>query len=134
MYKLKKEFNISCSHRLNNKAMEKEWNQKIYGRCNNLPSHGHNYKIFLKLQSPHPDGDNGMIINFNKIKEIFNERIDCVYDHQFLNDSPGFEELVPTAENMSYVFYQRLKPFLGQLVEVEIYETDGASASYTEKE
>jgi len=132
MFKLKKEFTISCSHRLNNNLISKEANKELFGKCNNQPSHGHNYKIILTLKAEKTGKVSGMIMNFYDIKTIFNTYIDSVYDHQCLNNCPGFEKLVPTAENMCYVFYDKLKPWIEQLYSVEIYETDGASAIYEE--
>jgi 6-pyruvoyltetrahydropterin/6-carboxytetrahydropterin synthase len=129
MYYLKKEFNISCSHRLHDPKLSDEENEKLFGKCNNFPSHGHNYKIILKLKSEEL-GNDGMIVNFYKLKEVFKEYIDDVYDHKYLNDCPGFEKLVPTAENMCKVFYNVLRPRIFTLYGIEIYETDGASAEY----
>ena len=63
MYSLKKEFTISCSHRLHDPNLTDEENEKIFGKCNNAPSHGHNYLIILKLESKEL-GKDGMIMNF----------------------------------------------------------------------
>jgi len=129
MYKIKKEFSICCSHRLHNNEWSEDENRRIYGRCNNLPSHGHNYKIILFLKSITIDST-GMIMNFNKLKEHFNKIIDNRFDHKFLNDDITFKNLVPTAENMAQIFYTLLKEQIEELYKVEIYETEGASAIY----
>ena len=76
MYKLKKQFMISCSHRLYNNHMATCENKKIYGKCSFSPSHGHNYRIILNLKSK--DLSNGMIMNFSEIKKIFLKEIDEV--------------------------------------------------------
>jgi 6-pyruvoyl-tetrahydropterin synthase len=93
-----------------------EWqlmvDKEIYGKCNNEPSHGHNYDIILKLKSNQVD-ESGIIKNFYEIKKIFKEKIDDVYDHTYLNNAPIFNHnIVPTAENMCYIFYKILKFFL----------------------
>jgi 6-pyruvoyl-tetrahydropterin synthase len=41
-------------------------NKKIFGKCNNLPSHGHSYKLLVSISG---DERYGMIINFNDLKE-----------------------------------------------------------------
>jgi len=128
VYKLKKEFIISCSHRLKDKDNTEKWNKKTFGKCNNYPSHGHNYKVILYLKNVKLI--HGMIINFSKLKEIFKSEIDDIYDHQFLNNCPGFENKIPTAENMCKIFYDILKRKIDDLYAIEIYETDGASAIY----
>ncbi len=130
MYKLRKSFSISCSHRLHNDDLSEEENKSLFGKCNNLPSHGHNYTIILYLQKKELDKKTGMVRNFNEIKDVFKESIDDKFDHTFLNDSPEFEGIVPSAERMCKVFYDILKKYISELTEVEIYETATASASY----
>ena len=71
MYYLEKEFNISCSHRLHNNNLTDQYNKIIFGKCNNLPNHGHNYKIILKFKSEVLDLESGMIVNFYEIKDVF---------------------------------------------------------------
>lgn len=132
MYYLEKEFWISCSHRLNNDLLSKEDNLNIFGKCNNDPSHGHNYQVVLKLKSEYVDLKSGMIVNFYDIKNIFNKYIDDVFDHKFLNDCKEFKCVVPTAENMCKVFYDILKKHISELYAVKIYETQGACAEYAE--
>ena len=132
VYKLKKEFNICCSHRLYNEKLSEEENEVLFGKCSNFPSHGHNYKIIINLKCSRLNKHSGMVINFDNIKRIFKNKIDDVYDHKFLNDCPGFENKVPTAENMCKIFYDILKDSLPYLYAIEIYETDSASAIYEE--
>jgi len=129
MFELKKKFKICAAHRLNNPEMGKEINKKWFGRCNEV--HGHNYSIILTLRTTAEVlGPDGMMINFNNLKDIFNKYIDDVYDHTVLNDSPLFKNKVVTAEYMAKVFYEILKPQVKDLYAVEIEETEGASAKY----
>jgi len=133
MYELKKSFWISASHRLTNPQFSEEENCNIYGKCHNNPSHGHNYKVTLILQNPEVPA-NGMLMNFNEIKRIFLKTIDYNYDHKFLNDCAGFEEVPATAEHMAKIFYDVLKEQITDLYSVEIQETEGASATYFESD
>lgn len=73
MYRIKKKFEISASHKLN----------LTYGSkcCNN---HGHNWWITVYCQSEKLD-ENGMVIDFTKIKEFIHDKL----DHKCLNDVPG---------------------------------------------
>jgi len=128
MYELKKRFRISAAHRLHNETLSKDVNKKWFGKCNEL--HGHNYNITLILRYVGQLDPSGMIINFDELKVLFKKYIDDVYDHKLLNNCPGFEEKVVTAELMAHVFYDRLKPKLKELYGVEVEETDGASATY----
>lgn len=127
MYKLKKAFNISCSHCLYDDNKEEAVNTVLYGKC--VAPHGHNYQITLYLKAEDVS-ETGMVINFNNVKDAFKMYIDIVYDHHELNIVKPFDNLLPTAENMAKVFYDILKIHLPQLYAVEVEETDGASAIY----
>lgn len=129
MYELKKSFWISASHRLTNPKFTEEKNIEVYGKCHNNPSHGHNYLVTLTLRSYELPED-GMIMNFNEIKRLFLRYIDYNYDHKFLNDCAGFEEVPATAEHMAKIFYDILIKEIPDLYSVEIQETEGASAKY----
>jgi len=130
MYKLKKNFKISCSHRLFNPKFSEEKNKELFGKCSNAPSHGHNYDIIVYLKEDILYEETGMLMNFDKIKKIFKKYIDDIYDHKYLNECPGFENKIPTAENMAKIFFDILKPTMLPLYAIEVEETDGASAIY----
>ena len=129
MFELKKKFKICAAHRLNNDTLIEEVNKKWFGKCNDL--HGHNYNITVTVRSEleelMPDG---MVINFDDLKAIFKKHIDDVYDHKLLNNCPGFENKVVTAELMAKVFYTILQHQVKDTYSVEVEETDGASAVY----
>ena len=90
-----------------------------------MTSHGYNFKFILYLKSLKLV--DGMVLNFNIIKDIFEYEIDDVYDHQFLNDCPGFKNIVTSSENMCEVFFNILKKRINTLYAVEVSESDGAS-------
>jgi len=133
MFELKKSFWISCSHRLSNPKFTEEENMKAYGKCHNNPSHGHNFLVTLTLQAVDWKlPEDGMIMNFTKVKNVFSKTIDYNYDHKFLNDCAGFKDVPVTAEHMAKIFYDILKVEINELYSVEIQETEGASAIYYE--
>lgn len=127
MYTITKKFSISCSHRLIDVEISEEENKKIFGKCFNLPAHGHNYTIILYLKSK--TLKHGMVLNFNEVKRIFMEEIDDKFDHHHLND---LMDTITTAENMCKLFYDILKKQLKQLYKVRIFETDTSYAEYEE--
>ena len=130
MYYLEKEFNVACSHKLHDISLTTEENKTIFGRCNNL--HGHTFKIVLKLKSEKLNNANGMIVNFYDIKKIFNHVIDYRFDHKHLNDDELFKDIVPTSENMCYIFYNLLKPFISELYAIQVHESDTSCAEYVD--
>jgi len=108
MYKIEREFEISCGHRVFGHK-DKHGNP---GPCQRL--HGHNYKIVLELSGEELD-DLGMLVDFSVVKEQIISKIEQLWDHKFLiwEDDPLAQGLVkldtsvvwtpfnPTAENMA---------------------------------
>lgn len=131
-----KEFDFAASHRLNNPDLSEEENKIVFGKCNNLPSHGHNYKLLVTVSG---EEKNGMIINFRDLKEIINKRILNTFDHHFINDLECMENKVTTCEVMIDAMWKLLKnPLLYEGVKLEklkLYENDTSSAElYAEAE
>ncbi len=78
------------------------------GQCKQL--HGHNFTMDVEVRAAKLD-KLGMAIDFQTIKEAANQLCEQ-WDHQFLNDVPPFDKLIPTAENIAYCAYQTLKPLM----------------------
>ena len=105
-----KEFKFASAHRLNNPNKDEDWNKAIFGKCNNLPCHGHTWKLFVTLYG-WPNKDSGMIMNFHELKEIINEKIVEKLDHKYLNDVVDF---LPTCENLILWIWEQLKDDLSK--------------------
>ena len=71
------------------------------GECRNL--HGHTYTVVIEATGPiQLDGDEqGMVIDFGRLKKLYNEVIHDVCDHAYLNDKFSFPT---TAENLAAAF------------------------------
>lgn len=106
MYTVTKRIEISGSHQLN---------LPYESKCKNL--HGHNWIIDVTLKSEKLD-DNGMVLDFVKIKEIVNR-----LDHAHINDIVSFN---PTAENMAKWLCDKIP----HCVKVSVQETEGNVAAY----
>jgi len=129
-----KEFRFDSSHRLNNPELSEEENKRIFGKCNNLPSHGHTFKLFVTVKKKCYEEDdedyleNGMIINFNELKRIVNEEVIEVFDHHFINDLGCMSGLITTCENTISVIWNLLEDKLDkagvELIKLKLYETD----------
>lgn len=104
------------------------------GKCENV--HGHNYRVRVIIEGTDLDHA-GLLVDFVELKRILRGIIERL-DHRFLNDVPPFDELNPSAENMSRYFYQEMSKHLGggarenpvRVAEVKIWETDTATATY----
>jgi 6-pyruvoyltetrahydropterin/6-carboxytetrahydropterin synthase len=103
-----KEFTAEAAHRLPNVPQGH--------KCARL--HGHSFKIQLTLSGPlTPEG---WVRDFADIKKAFYPSFELL-DHNYLNDIPGLEN--PTSENLAVWIWQRVRPELPELVEVQIRET-----------
>lgn len=139
MYKIRKLFKLEFAHCLSSCYSDE---------CKNV--HGHSYKIEIIINSLSLNED-GMVIDFKKLKEIVNRIILSKFDHSLvLHNTPEMNKMVtalvgqnvivadynPTAENMAKAFHEKLAPVLAGIIrgftslEVIIHETDTGYASY----
>lgn len=96
-------------------------------RCYNL--HGHSYRVALEITGPVIE-DTGFVLDFFDIEEVFKPLLK-ILDHHYLNDVEGLEN--PTAENIAIWIWQKVKPNLGDLSLVRVYETDHCWVDYDGK-
>lgn len=118
MFKLKVEDTFSAAHFLC------DYN----GPCENL--HGHTWKIELTVEGTKLDKA-GMLIDFKDLKAAMKKYRDQL-DHKLLNDILDFS---PTSERLSKYFYESIKKELPEhvsLVNVCIWESPTACATYSE--
>lgn len=131
MYAVTKEINFCYGHRLLNHQ----------GKCRHL--HGHNAKAVIRLESEQLDSL-GMVCDFSDIGDYVKHWIDQTLDHNMLlhRDDPVLPLLQqagesvhvmqcnPTAENIARMIYDYIEVGGYPVVEVAIFETDSALASY----
>jgi 6-pyruvoyltetrahydropterin/6-carboxytetrahydropterin synthase len=99
-----KEFKFDSAHKL-------EWHE---GKCKKL--HGHTYKLQVIVKGNL--NKNGIIIDFEDLKEIVKREVLKKLDHEFLN------KIIknPTSENIAVWIWNKLKYKLN-LHEINLYET-----------
>ena len=107
MYTVIKRMEVSASHSLN---------LSYRSKCENL--HGHNWIITVNCRSEVMNAD-GMVVDFNHIKEAVMGRL----DHQNLNEVLHFN---PTAENIAHWICEQI-PFC---FKVEVRESEGNTVIY----
>ncbi len=97
--------------------------------------HEHAYRVEIRLASEALD-QHGYIVDLDDLNPLLDRVVDR-YQDRLLNDLPEFAGLNPSIEHLSRFFFQRLADGLeGQdvkLIEVRIWETDKAWASYRER-
>jgi 6-pyruvoyltetrahydropterin/6-carboxytetrahydropterin synthase len=116
---------FNAAHRLFNPSWTFEKNQQIFGLCNNPHYHGHNYELEVKVIGD-INPETGFVIDLNLLKTIIYEEIELAFDHKNLNvEVPEFQNLIPTAENICVVIWQKLRNKLAAELDlsVRLYET-----------
>ncbi|MES9969404.1 MAG: 6-carboxytetrahydropterin synthase [Candidatus Thiodiazotropha sp.] len=131
MYAVSKDIHFCYGHRLLNHQ----------GKCRHL--HGHNAKAVIRLEAERLDAL-GMVCDFSHIGDYVKQWIDQTLDHNMLlhKDDPVLPLLQqagesvfvmqtnPTAENIAQLIFEYVEAGGFPVVEVAIYETDSALASY----
>ena len=131
MYTVTKEIHFCYGHRLLNHA----------GKCKYL--HGHNATAVIRLESQALD-DMGMVCDFADIGDYVKTWINAELDHNMLihKEDPLLPTLQqagervyimqnnPTAENIAKLIFDYVAAGRFPVVEVSIYETASALASY----
>jgi 6-pyruvoyltetrahydropterin/6-carboxytetrahydropterin synthase len=121
---LTRQYHFCASHRLHSQKLSNEENLTIFGKCNNIYGHGHNYYLDVMVKGE-PDPTTGMIINLSDLDNIVDSVVMDKFDHKHLNlDTKEFEELNPTSEVVAEVIYNMLKPHLPQLHKIGLWETE----------
>ncbi len=123
---------FSASHRLHSHLMTAEENKSVFGKCNHVNGHGHNYVLEVVLKGP-IDSKTGLVFNLSELKKIIEEKVLSKVDHRHLNlDVPEFKDANPTVEVIAQVIWSWLKPAIpnGLLYEVKLHETENNVAIY----
>jgi len=129
---LSRRVQFAASHRMHNPNWSAKKNVDTYGKCNHANGHGHNYELEVVLKGE-IDSETGMVFNLTDLKKIIESQIMSAMDHKNLNlDIPEFKTLIPTAENIAVVIWDRLAKKLpaGLLNEVRLRETENNLVSY----
>jgi 6-pyruvoyltetrahydropterin/6-carboxytetrahydropterin synthase len=131
MYSVAKEIRFCYGHRLLGHS----------GKCRHL--HGHNARALIRLESQTLD-PLGLVVDFKEIGDYVKAWLDAEIDHNLLlfRDDPVLPLLReagervyamdcnPSAENIARLIFEQVERGGFPVVEVELYETETAVASY----
>ena len=126
---------FNAAHRLYRKDWTHEKNDQVFGKCNNPNFHGHNYELIVSVTGE-IDKETGYVIDMKVLKDIIKDEVEDAFDHKNLNiEVPEFQELNPTAENISVVIYNKMRSKLATHLDLEIilYETPRNFVTYSGK-
>jgi 6-pyruvoyltetrahydropterin/6-carboxytetrahydropterin synthase len=125
---------FSASHVCRNPELSEQENQSLFGAEANARGHGHNYTVEVSVAG-WADEVTGMVMDLAELKEILNREVVGPYDHRFLNyETPPFDKIVPTPENIARDIWNRLEPRLDarsrRLHRIRVYETPDLFVDY----
>lgn len=123
---------FNAAHRMFRQDWSEEKNTEVFGLCANPLYHGHNYDLEVKVTGE-IDPETGMLIDLKDLKSLILTEVEDHFDHKNINlEVPEFtivdatgRSLIPTAENIAVVIYNRLRARLDAHYDLHIrlYET-----------
>ena len=124
---------FNAAHRLFRPDWSDQKNNDVFGKCNNPNFHGHNYVLETWVEGE-VDSETGFLIDLKILKEMIQKEVTEKFDHKNLNlDCKEFQNIIPTAENMSIVFWNILREKLDRRYKltVKLWETENNICEYS---
>ena len=124
---------FNAAHRLYVKSWDKKKNESVFGKCSNEYYHGHNYELIVNVTGD-VDPVTGMVMDLKDLKDLIKAEVEDAFDHKNLNiQVPEFADLIPSAENIAIVIYNKLFPHLDneKTLEIILYETPRNFVKYS---
>ncbi len=131
--KVSRKAHFNAAHRLYRKDWSDDKNTQVFGKCNNPNYHGHNYELIVSVTGE-IDPETGFVMDMKVLKDLIGEKVEDALDHKNLNvEVPEFKDLNPTAENISIVIWNKLRPHISEThtLEVVLYETPRNFVTYS---
>ncbi len=124
---------FNAAHRLFNPNWDDRKNEQVFGKCSNPSYHGHNYELIVSVTGK-VNPVTGYVIDLKVLADLIQEKIEDRFDHKNLNEqTEEFKILNPTAENISIVIYNILRPEIDASLKLKItlYETPRNFVEYS---
>jgi 6-pyruvoyltetrahydropterin/6-carboxytetrahydropterin synthase len=99
---LERRYRFSASHLYRRPEWSEAENRARFGKCANLPGHGHNYRLYVTVRGE-VDAATGFVADLGRLDGLVQERVLERLDHQHLNAAlPEFGEggAIPSSENL----------------------------------
>ncbi|OCK42816.1 6-pyruvoyl tetrahydrobiopterin synthase [Tenacibaculum soleae] len=124
---------FNAAHRLFNPSWSDEKNKEVFGKCSNPNYHGHNYELIVSLTGE-INPETGYVYDLGILKNLIKTEIEDAFDHKNLNlDVVDFKNLIPTAENISVVIFNKLRVSIPEFLDLKVtlYETPRNYVTYS---
>ena len=124
---------FNSAHRLYVKSWDEQKNEEVFGKCSNPYFHGHNYELIVNVTGT-IDPVTGYVMDMKVLKDLIKSEVEDAFDHKNLNEQVvEFSDLIPSAENIAVVIYNKLLPHLNddKTLEIVLYETPRNFVKYS---
>ena len=124
MITLTRVYEFAASHRLHVESLPEAENIRLFGKCNHIHGHGHNYVLEVTVTG-NVDGKTGMMVSLDELDQVVETHVLNRYDHRNLDlDIPELAEKNTTSEVVTQAIFDRLVGVVpGKLVRVRLFET-----------
>jgi 6-pyruvoyltetrahydropterin/6-carboxytetrahydropterin synthase len=133
---LERRYRFSASHLYRRPDWSEAENRARFGKCANLPGHGHNYHLYVTVGGE-IDPATGFVVDLGALDALVQERVIERLDHQHLNAAlPEFGEgkEIPSSESLVRWIHGQLADRLpggSRLVRLRLEEDEDLAAGWT---
>jgi 6-pyruvoyltetrahydropterin/6-carboxytetrahydropterin synthase len=134
-YRLERRYRFSASHLYRRPEWTDEENRTRFGKCANLPGHGHNYRLFVTVRGP-LDPETAFVADLGRLDDLVARLVVDRLDHQHVNAAlPEFAAggLNPSSEALVRWIREQLVPELPPelaLVRLRLEEDEDLAAEW----
>ena len=136
--RLERRYRFSAGHLYRRPEWSEEENRRRFGKCSNLPGHGHNYRLWVTVVGE-VDPATGFVVDLGELDRQVEETILSRLDHQQLNAAieafaPGGR--IPTSEELVIWIQEELVGTLpegARLVRLRLAEDEDLAAEWAEE-
>jgi 6-pyruvoyltetrahydropterin/6-carboxytetrahydropterin synthase len=133
---LERRYRFSASHLYRRPEWDESVNRARFGKCANLPGHGHNYRLYVTVRGE-IDPETGFVVDLGRLDGLVQEKVVERLDHQHLNSAlpefgPGLE--IPSSENLIRWIHGQLVdglPAGTEIAKLRLEEDEDLAAEWT---
>jgi 6-pyruvoyltetrahydropterin/6-carboxytetrahydropterin synthase len=133
--RLERRYRFSASHLYRRPEWSEDDNRARFGRCANLPGHGHNYRLFVTVAGE-ADPATGFVVDLPALDGLVQRVVLDRLDHQHVNSAiPEFGAggKIPSSENLVEWIRGELEREQGtgiELVKLRLEEDEDLAAEW----
>jgi 6-pyruvoyltetrahydropterin/6-carboxytetrahydropterin synthase len=130
--RLERRYRFSASHLYRRPDWSEEENRARFGKCANLPGHGHNYRLWVAIKGE-PDARTGFVMDLGELDQLVQSVVIDRLDHQHLNsaiEAFGDVRKIPSSENVLAWIHEQLAGQLPGLVRLRLAEDEDLASEW----